>query len=335
MDFTYIIKRILIGTGIALAVWFIKDTCFAATTVDQYVYRTNYKNAVNCVHIVGDTYQCYPSGSNSLSSFTQFGNSTSGPKFFYQYYVRMGTPSTATSQFQANQTCTTTFDINYNPRNSQTTSTLESIPTFQYFDGSDYVDLNNGRMSIVRGSDDYSYKVSFTYTPTTQTRYIYVKLDLPEPVVRGSSSQAVNFRNGKTVCATSSTDTAIIEGTAQIVDSVEGVGGQVNDNLKDIHGLLQTFITKFDSSVVGDGTSPGTVGGSLDPYSSSGLEQKEGQIDWTVDDNAFDLDLTPFTGPMQFIWVQVNTFIGLDPLFMSAILVMLTLTFVALVVGRL
>lgn len=334
MDFNYIIKRIIIGTGIALAVWFIKDTCFAATKVSQYQYRVIYNDAA-CIHLPDD-YICtdYPGSTTKTTAFTSFGTAFTGDDYNISgYYVRMGTSTTASEQFQSGMNCTTTFTINYNPRDKETSSTQEWIPTFNYFNGTDYVPMS-GSYTVSKAQDDFGYNVTFNYQPPAQSRYIYVQLDLPSKIGR-DSSEAVNFRNGKTVCATSSTDNAIIDGTSQIVGSVEGVGSEVNHNLKDIHGLLQSFITKFDSSVVGDGTSPGSVGGSLDPYSSSGLEQKEGQIDWTVDDNAFDLDLTPFTGPMQFIWVQVNTFIGLDPLFMSAILVMLTLTFVALVVGRL
>lgn len=335
----YIIQRIIIGVGIALAVWFIKDTCFAATTVDQYVYRTVYQDQI-CVGnpLYPGEYACTdsPGSSQQTSTFTQFGNQTTGPKKIYQYYVRMGTPSTATSQFQANQSCMTTFDINYNPRNSQTNSTLEGIPTFQYFDGSNYVDMD-GRMSIVRGSDDYSYKVTFSYTPPVQSRYIYVNIDLPGPVVRGSSSQAVNFRNGKTVCATSSTDTAIIEGTAQIVDSVEGVGGEVNDNLKDLKSIIQQFHTDMSSTLTNatiDDSYANSIGAAPDPYNSSGLSNLESQVDWNVSNDAFGLDTQTFATPMSFIWLQVNNFLGLDSNFMILISFFLCICFLALVVGR-
>lgn len=162
-----------------------------------------------------------------------------------------------------------------------------------------------------------------------------VVLDYPTDIVRNSSSEGLNVVKGSINCATSSTDIAIQDAGNQITGAIEGAGTIAHQDATDIKGLISNFMSKFDNAFGGDGSSAGTVGGSLDPYSSSGLEQKEGQIDWTVSDNAFDLDLTPFTGPMQFIWLQVNTFINLDPLFMSAILVMLTLTFAALVVGRL
>lgn len=312
----YILQRILIGTCIALCVWFIKDTCFAATIVDQYVYRTVYRDQV-CVEdpLHPGEYACSnaPGSSQQTSTFTQFGNQTSGPKKIYQYYVRMGTPSTTTSQFQSNQTCTTTFDINYNPRNSQTTSTLEGIPTFQYFNGSDYVDLDNGRMSIVQGSDDYSYKVSFTYTPTTQTRYIYVNLNLPAPVVRGSSSQAVNFRNGTTVCATSSTDTAIIEGTSQIVDSINGIGGQLNDSTSLIQAITPSFVynTRYD-----------VLGQSIGSVVDDGLGE------------TLSVDLSYWDDPFSFLWGIATQFINIDSKLFLVLTTILTFSFVGLVFNR-
>lgn len=332
-----IIKRIIIGTGIALCVFLIKENVFAATTLYSSRYRNVYKDAV-CVPVTlpsGTIQSCMPDPTQTdttTSSLIQFGTATSGPKYIYANVIQFTSNSNTSQYFQAGQQCTISFTSNWNPRNDSTDQFMgaatEGIPL--YYNGSSYVAMP-GQVNVSKKADNYGYQVNYTFVVPQSTQNVQLQINYSsDGILRNSSTQGLNFKDATLTCATNSTDQAVQDAANQISGAVNGAGSQAHIDAQSMLAAIQSIGDQFN----GTGTSPSGTVSRNNVYSNSGLAQKEGQVNWEVDDDAFDLDLQPFSTPISFIWLQVTTFINLDPLFLSLIIACLVVSFIALVVGR-
>lgn len=322
-----ILKRIFIGVAIALIVFFIKDKCFAATTISAYQYRTKYLPCTE--HTVLDQTICVVSGAETTSGLTSFGTGTSGPKFLTGSTVQVVTNADTSQQFIQGQYCTFTWTTNFNPKTSNAIlSYPEANIIFKYWNGSEYVDFDDGQARCSNDpNSNYGMKCAASWTVPTTSRYLNIQFDYPKEISR-LSNEGINFRDGKVSCTTDATveaigtQTGILSGV--ITDGVGATVDKLNEIKDQIQALLQNLFDTTESAIMTD---------SSKPWFASGLEYAQ-NFRGDINNNLFNADLQSWNGPFSLIWSIATDYINLDPIFLASITFILTISLAALVVGR-
>lgn len=230
-DVRYIIRRVITAIIIAFIFFFLRSTgVLAATKVASYQYRTNY---YNCVwETLTDT--CIQFGNELQSSLTNFGTGTNGPKVLTGFVVQLTTNNTQTEFFQQGQTCTLTWKLNFNPKNSNAINGVVNDPTidFLYYNGSQYVHFDSqGGVSCLNNSNDgYAFNCTARWTNAVTGRFINITYGYSKGIHR-SSTQGYNFRDPKITCTSDPVVDAIEDQKYQVLSALSALQQGIHNSL--------------------------------------------------------------------------------------------------------